>query len=233
MNQSKKKGADEQSKPTRKRPRMDWSLVRTFAVLVVAFPLVKQYKPFAHLFGIESFEDRNGYWLEMLIVATLLGALELAWLFGTHSGRAEFAVVKEDLLAGRIKRMPLAARCAAFLVMITLVSLGHLVREPFGTRLLAVAVPTFLLVALAELLMILQPGDSMLPDPHDELLSFFREQMLKAGFVTAILSLAILYISSLFAPEHLALFIPIALTICLLVPAFVYRRLDRRAESDG
>jgi hypothetical protein len=55
--------------------------------------------------------------------------------------------------------------------------------------------------------------------------------MLKVGYVTAILALTALYVASLFASPYVGLLVPIALTISLLVPAFVYRRLDRQADD--
>ena len=66
---------------------------------------------------------------------------------------------------------------------------------------------------------------------HDELLLFFRARMLKVGYVTTILALTALYVASVFASPYIGLLVPIALTISLLVPAFVYRRLDRQADE--
>jgi hypothetical protein len=57
--------------------------------------------------------------------------------------------------------------------------------------------------------------------------------MLKAGYVTAIVALAGLYLTSLFASQYIGLLIPIVLTVSLLVPALVYRRFDQQADSGG
>jgi hypothetical protein len=38
-------------------------------------------------------------------------------------------------------------------------------------------------------------------------------------------------VASLFASPYVGLLVPIALTISLLVPAFVYRRLDLQADE--
>jgi hypothetical protein len=84
-----------------------------------------------------------------------------------------------------------------------------------------------------ELSTVLRPGDSVLPDPRDELLLFCRARMLKAGYVTAIVALAGLYLTSLFASQYIGLLIPIVLTVSLLVPALVYRRFDQQADSGG
>ena len=91
--------------------------------------------------------------------------------------------------------------------------------------------PLFLLFAAVELNCIIYPGETLHPDLHDELLLFFRAQMLKVGYVTAILALTALYVASLFTSPYVGLLLPIALTISLLVPAFVYRRLDRQADK--
>ena len=106
--------------------------------------------------------------------------------------------------------------------------LGIEAREPIGTRILALL---FLLFAAVELNFIIHPGETLRPDPHDELLLFFRARMLKVGYVTAILALTALYFASLFASPYVGLLVPIALTISLLVPALVYRRLDRQADE--
>jgi O-antigen ligase len=70
------------------------------------------------------------------------------------------------------------------------------------------------------------------PDPHDELLKFFKARTLQVGYSTAIFALAALYIVSLSGSRYVAILLPLALAISLLVPAFVYRRLDRRAGAD-
>jgi ABC-type transport system involved in cytochrome c biogenesis permease subunit len=105
-------------------------------------------------------------------------------------------------------------------------------RGPDGTRLLVIGVPMLLLITAVELMMVLHPGDAVLPDPHDELLMFFRSRMLAAGYSVAVLSLAALYVVSLFELRYLEMLLPVVLALTVLVPGLVYRRLDRRAGAD-
>jgi hypothetical protein len=89
-----------------------------------------------------------------------------------------------------------------------------------------------MLFAMEELVIILRPGNFVFPDPHDELLAFFRARTLQVGYSIAILSLATLYLVSLFATRYLAPLLPIMLAISLLAPSFFYSRLDRRAGAN-
>jgi hypothetical protein len=199
-------------------------------ILSAANGLVVYYRPFANLLGIEAFEVHHGVWPEVAILCGALIVLKTVSLliFRRSEQLAEFASLKEALLQGRVKRMSLAARCIFLLGALALVSVGWF---SIGTRILALAVPLFLLFSAVELNFIIHPGETELPDPHDELLLFFRARMLKVGYVTAILALTALYVASLFASPYMGLLVPIALTISLLVPAFVYRRLDRQADE--
>ncbi|MGH9524788.1 MAG: hypothetical protein ACRD3E_19870 [Terriglobales bacterium] len=65
-----------------------------------------------------------------------------------------------------------------------------------------------------------------------ELLIFFKARMLQAGYITAILAIAALYLISLFAPGYIGLVLPLGLAACLLVPSVVYDRLDHQAAAD-
>lgn len=199
-------------------------------ILSAANVFVVYYRPFANLPGIEAFEVHHGIWPEVAILSGVLIVLKAVYLgiFRRSEQRAEFASLKEALLQGRVQRMSLAIRCIFLLGALALVSLGWF---PIGTRILAIAVPLFLLFAAVELTCIIYPSETLHPDPHDELLLFFRARMIKVGYVTAILALTALYVASLFASPYMGLLLPIALTISLLVPAFVYRRLDRQADE--
>jgi hypothetical protein len=214
-------------KPFTPRNRIRW--VR-LTILSAANGLVVYYRPFANLLGIEAFEVHHGVWPEIAILCGALIGLEAVYLliFRRSEQLTEFASLKEALLQGRVQRMSLATRCIFLLGALALVSLGWF---PIGTRILALAVPLFLLFAAVELNFIIYPGETLHPDPHDELLLFFRARMLKVGYVTAILALTALYVASLFASPYMGLLVPVALTISLLVPAFVYRRLDRQADE--
>jgi hypothetical protein len=114
-----------------------------------------------------------------------------------------------------------------------MVSVGSLYRDIYGPRLLVVAVPLFVIIVLLELHSVVFPGESIIPNIEDELLVFFRSRMLQVGYVTAIISLATLYVVSLFVPTYAVLLIPIVLTVSLVAPGLLYRRLDRQAETDG
>jgi hypothetical protein len=199
-------------------------------ILSAANVLVIYYRPFANLLGIEAFEVHHGVWPEVAILCGALIVLEAVYLriFRRSEQLAEFASLREALLQGRVQRMSLATRCIFLLGALALVSVGWF---PIGTRILALAVPLFLLFAAVELNFIIYPGETLHPDPHDELLLFFRARMLKVGYVTAIVALTALYVASLFASPYMGLLLPIALTISLLVPAFVYRRLDLQADE--
>jgi hypothetical protein len=214
-------------KPFTPRNRIRW--VR-LTILSAANGLVVYYRPFANLLGIEAFEVHHGVWPEVAILCGALIGLEAVYLliFRRSEQLTEFASLKEALLQGRVQRMSLATRCIFLLGALALVSLGWF---PIGTRILALAVPLFLLFAAVELNFIIYPGETLHPDPHDELLLFFQARMLKVGYVTAILALTALYVASLFASPYMGLLVPVALTISLLVPAFVYRRLDRQADE--
>jgi hypothetical protein len=199
-------------------------------MLSAANVLVLFYRPFANLLGIEAFEVHHGVWPEVAILCGALIVLKAVYLqiFRRSEQLTELASFKEALLQGRVLRMSLATRCIFLLGALALVSVGWFAREPIGTRILALL---FLLFAAVELNFIIHPGETLRPDPHDELLLFFRARMLKVGYVTAILALTALYVASLFASPYVGLLVPIALTISLLVPAFVYRRLDRQADE--
>ena len=214
------------------RGRIQWA---NTAVFFTAACLVVYFKPFAYLFGLQAFERRHGESAEILILIAVLIVSKAIYLWGFRRPEqlAELAALKDDLRQGRLKRMPLAARCAFLLATLGLLCIGWYAPEPHSTRILALAVPLFLLFAAMELSTVLRPGDSVLPNPRDELLMFFRARMLRAGYVTAIAALVGLYLTSLFATRYLGLLIPIVLTVSLLVPALVYRRLDYQAETGG
>ena len=214
----------------RRRPRKRWGLSN--ALFLVAVVLVVYFQPFAHLFaGLAAYERIHGEWLEVAILAAAWALAQTIYLFGFRRDqrRAEMAALREDILSGRMKRLSLLPRGALLIGTLALVSLGVYAPEPYGWQILSVAAPLFLLLAAAELGRILHPGDSVLPDPHDELLMFFRGRMLTAGYVTAILALAGIYIVSLFSVRYIAYLLPAGITLSLLVPAWLYYRLDRRA----
>ena len=129
--------------------------------------------------------------------------------------------------------MAFAARWLFILSTLGLVIFGWVAPEPHRTHILALSVPLFLLFCAVELNVIVRPGETLLPDPGDELLAFFKARMLQAGYVASIAALVALYLTYLFAPAYVGLLLPAVLTACLLVPSLVYNRLDRQAGRDG
>src|ERR1700678_865071 len=113
-------------------------------ILSAANGLVMYYRPFANLLGIEAFEVHHGVWPEVAILCGALIVLEAVYLriFGRSEQLAQFASLREALLQGRVQRMSLATRCIFLLGALALVSVGWF---PIGTRILALAVPLFLL----------------------------------------------------------------------------------------
>lgn len=214
--------------------KLRWTSWIQIAVAGTAYLLAAHYKPFAHWFDFTAFEERHGDWPEMLLMLPLLIAAKALYLriFRQSTPSAELEAKKRQVAQGRVKRPPLSVRSAFLLGTLALVSLGWYAPEPHGGRILAIAVPLFLLFAAIEFSAVVRPGDSVLPDPRDELLLFFRARMLKVGYVTAILALISLYLVSLFANSYVGLLLPFVLTISLLTPAFLYSRLNRQAGPD-
>jgi len=120
------------------------------------------FKPFSYLFGF------HGQWAEISILFAVLIVSKAIYLWGFRRSEqlAELAAVKDDLRQGRLKRMPLAARCAFLLATLGLVCIGWYAPEPHSTKILALAVPLFLLFAAMELSTVLRPGDLVLQNPR-------------------------------------------------------------------
>lgn len=217
-------------KPDHPRLRRLWTL--DLWMFLAGSALVIYFRPFAQLFpGLEAYESiHRSTWLEIAIYATAWALVKTIYLWGFRRGeqRRDFAAIKEDIETGRMKRISFAARWIFILFMLALVSLGW-----FGAHVLTIAVPLFLLFVAMELNIIIHPGDSVLPNPSDELLLFFKARMLQAGYITAISALVTLYLVYLFAPGYVGLLLPIVMVLCLLVPGLVYRHLDDRAATDG
>jgi hypothetical protein len=215
-------------------PRRRWTprAALEIGVEVGVFVALVSYSPLARL-GLADFEARHGLWPEILVAGALLVLAKVAYLrfFRREEVHAELAALRADIVSGRLKRMPLGARCGALLLALALVIGGSLM-GPAGKALLVIGVPMFLLFAASELNILLHPGDSLMPDAKDELLMFFKARTLQVGYATAILSLAVLYIVSLFGTRYMGLLVAMVLALSLLVPAFAYRRLDRQAGLD-
>jgi hypothetical protein len=225
---------EQKNTPGRTWPRLKSSLSVELVALAVAIWLVTLYTPFARVFGFEGFEQRHGVLPEIVIICVAFAVVK--WLYGflfrREQQRAERAALREAIVQGRMKRMSLAGRSVFMLLALALVVGGSLIRGADGTPLLVIGVPMLLLLAAAELNTVLHPGDALLPDPHDELLMFFKSRMLAVGYTVAVCSLAALYVVSLFAIRYVELLLPVVLALSVLVPGLVYRRLDRRAGAD-
>ena len=218
-----------------RQPSRRWLLTWHDIAFLALIWLVDQFRPFAHLFGWESFENHHGNWPEWLLLIATLVLMDIVYarMRGRPWLQQELAAAEADIRAGRLQRAPLAARHTALFILLSLVSLGWFAEPPYGRQILVVAVPLFLLFVAMELNFILHPGESLVPDPNDELLQFFRARMLKVGYITTVLALITLYLTSLLASRWVGLLLPILLTVSLLLPAFVYRQLDRQAAVDG
>jgi hypothetical protein len=199
-----------------------------FALIIAASILLRFI--LTHFLWFQSLEERHAFWAQLVPVWVVV--LPCLYLFRRKQRLAETQAYREDLRLGRMRRMSLASRCAVILMALGLVVTGSLIRGPDGTLCLLLGVPVFFLFAGAELAMILRPGNSVLGDPHDELLNFFKARTLQAGYTTAMLSISILYLVSLFTTKYVGVLLPVVLSISLLAPAFVYRRLDRQAGVD-
>lgn len=232
-------GRQERGKSVSWRRRHSLGEWLELAVLLAGSLFFLFYRPFAHLPGLRSFEERHGgYNFDAEVYFVIWGAWIVCKSLYRHffrrgQGAAERAALRDALRHGRVQRMPLWARWLFILCFLGLIVLGWMVPPPHRTRLLALGVPLFLLFCAVELNLVMHPGETLLPDPRDELLAFFRSRMLQAGYVAAIAALAALYLVYLFAPAYIGLLLPLVLAACLLVPSLVYIRLDRRAAADG
>jgi hypothetical protein len=161
--------------------------------------------------------------------AAHVGGFSNLYIFRRKQRSAEQLRFREDLRAGRVQRISLATRCAVMLASLGLVVTGSLVED--GTIFLMLGGPVLFLFAVEEFNIIMRPGDSVLTNPRDELLAFFKARSLQLGYSIAILSLAVLCLVGLFATRYVGVLLPVALTVSLLAPSLLYSRLDRRAGA--
>jgi hypothetical protein len=183
-----------------------------------------------HFIWFQRFAASHEFWAQ--IIPTWVIVCIFFAFFRRKSRLAEAAGFREDFRQGRVKRMSLASRSAIMLIALGLVLSGSLIQGPYSAVCLVLGVPVLLLFAVEELNILLRPGEAVRTDRHDELLAFFRARTLQLGYTVAILSLVTLYLISLFASRYVSVMLPILLTISLLAPSFLFRRLDRRAAID-
>ena len=199
--------------------------------IVAAHPVERllgwRYDPSTLTSPLASWPDTLA-WLLIAIVG------ETVWSRCTRRGRAARARRRADLLAGRVLRMPFAARVGVLLGSMVLVlgvvalrRSGHAV-EP---GMVAIAWVVFLTAVLHETACLMLPGASVLPDPRDELMAFFRGRVLMAGFAAAIASLALVSLLAVFLPAAMVAALPVCLAASVLIPAWLLRRLEREADA--
>lgn len=176
-----------------------------------------------------SFAERHDFWAFLLPICLVIVPVGVMF---QQLRRADWNAYREDLRRGRVRRMTFISRSGVLLIALALVVVGELVPGWGRAACLLFGVPLLFIFGLEELIIILNPGDFIFPNPRDELLSFFRGRTLQAGYGVAILSLATIFILSLCAPRYVTLALPIALTATLLTPSFLFNRLDRQAGAD-
>lgn len=196
--------------------------------------LVWKFRPLAHLLADDRLDTGVYLVIEttgLLIVWIIVKAILLSTLFRDQQ-RAEYHAAVAALRARQVERASLLTRCVIQLVVLGVVTLGWVDHQQNGNwwGLLAF-VPVFIVFALAELSVTLRPGDRLIPDPHDELMQFFRARMLRAGYLSALACMLVVFLASLIAPRYASLLVLVALSVTLLVPGFSYARLDREAAA--
>jgi hypothetical protein len=221
--------SDEHTDHAQSRRALAWdhpvSILITVALMTL-FAVLVQFS-FAHLPWFQRFEERHGFWTQLLFA---WASIPIIFIFRRRRRITDQLRFREDLRAGRVKRVSLATRCAVMLISLVIVVYGSLVED--GAIFLMLGGPVLLLFAIEEFNIILRPGNSVLTDPRDELLAFFKARSLQVGYAFAILSMAVLCLVSLFATRYVGVLLPVGLTISLLAPSLFYSRLDRRAGSD-
>ena len=194
--------------------------------LMMLFAALVQFS-FSHLAWFQRLEERHGFWTQLLFV---WAGLPIMFVFRRRQRITDQLRFREDLRAGRVKRMSVTTRCVVMLTSLAVVVIGSLVED--GTIFLMLGGPVLLLFAVEELNIILRPGSSVRTNPGDELLAFFKARSLQVGYSIAILSMMALCLVSLFATRYVGALLPVGLTLSLLAPSLFYSRLDRRAGAD-
>jgi hypothetical protein len=222
--------SDEHTDHAQSQRTLAWDHPVSLLMLLVPtmlFAALVQFS-FAHFSWFQRFEERHGFWTVPLFGWAV--TLPILFIFRRKRRIADQLQFREDLRAGRVQRMSLATRCAVMLTSLGLVVTGTLVED--GTIFLMLGGPVLLLFAVEELNIILRPGDSVLTNPRDELLAFFKARSLQVGYSIAILAMVVLCLISLFATRYLVALLPVGLTASLLAPSLFYSRLDRGAGTD-
>lgn len=177
-------------------------------------------------------------WKDALAWLVIMVLIKETWmrLFRRQQLQDEKQKLRTDLLAGHLQRMSFTARTIGTFVSLLLVLLGewswyHNARAsiPF----LSISGVLFLFFVLQEVSILLVPGNSLLPNRNDELLSFFSARVLRIGFAFAIAGLTVMSLLALFRPSVLAPILPIWLALSVFLPALRLNRYEHEADVGG
>jgi hypothetical protein len=182
-----------------------------------------------HYAWFHTLRENHGF---MTPIATALAASIPNYYLSRRRRKAESAAFTAALRQGQITRMSLASRSVVLLVTLCLVVAGSQLKGPSGPILLLLGVPTMLLFAIEELNIVLRPGNTVSLRPSDELTVYFRGKSLLIGYAVAVVLLMVVFVVSLFATRYVVILLPAALIISLLVPTFIYGRLDIHADAN-
>jgi hypothetical protein len=177
----------------------------------------------------QTLRENHGF---MTGIATALAALIPYYYLSRRRRQTERAAFAAALRQGQITRTSLASRSVVLLVTLCLVVAGLQLKSPSGPILLLLGVPTLLLFAIEELNIVLRPGKTVSLRPSDELTVYFRGKSLLIGYAVTVVLLMVVFVVSLFATRYVVILLPAALIISLLIPSFIYSRLDIHADAN-
>ncbi len=200
--------------------------------------LIWAFHPITSLLGWPESGKTIHTWPDTLAWLVLAIGGQALWRhhYRRNQSRADKEQLRADLLNGRLKRISFGSRVFGLLGCLTLVVCGETFRHAgrtTDTTLLLLAWMAFLFFILQETVMLIKPGESLLPDPNDELLAFLRGRALAVGFAAAILGLVAMSLLALLRSDLLALVMPVCLTVSVLVPAWRLHRLEKEADAAG
>lgn len=184
----------------------------------------------------EGFSPTPMSWRDALAWLVIAISVQTVWthLFRREQWRAEKARIRADILSGRHKRMPFAARVGGLLISLLIVLAAEWdwrSGDASVASLLWIGWGALLFFVLQETAILLVPGEALHADRNDELLVFFSSRVLRTGFAAVIVSLAGLSVLACLVPATVALLLPFCLTTSVLVPAVRLRQLERAADA--
>lgn len=158
--------------------------------------------------------------------------LPLFLFVGRKSRHQAHRAFSDALRRNQVKRASLSSRACVFLIALLLIAFALSHERHERAAFLFVGATLLGLSALYELNVLLRPGDTVTPDPHDELLVYMRARTLRFGYAISVLSLLTLSVIALFAIQYVSMAVPVALALSLLLPSMFFSRIDRRADID-